>query len=851
MEHGNRTIRPKGLTRCAWCLQIVLALLCCGCTALVSRHFLDSVNAPSGTLSLPGLTRAVTVGRDTYGIPFIEAGNMEDLAMAMGYVHASDRFTQMAGFTLMAQGRLSEMAGPSTIDLDIYMRTLGLERTALSMVRAISPQNMALLERYCGGVNAWLDLHRDRLPPGLAMAGYTPEPWRPLDTALVFCLVNLALSFNLYEETATLSIIQALGPEKTAWLLPVYPDEPIPRAETAKLDGIDLSGSSQALARLVGTQSRLCGLGLGGVAASNNWAIAKERTAGQASVLANDTHLLLSLPSLWNMLHARCPSFDAAGVSIAGAPVIVAGYNGHIAWGMTMVMADNQDLFLERLTLRDGRVHYLHQDQWLPVAERTETIRVRGRSPVSITVRETRHGPLLNDALRDDPLQFFQPVPLDTSYGIALQWASPGDGDGTFDAFFALNSARSLDEAFPLMKGIRSIALNMVCADRDNIGWQVTGTYPVRASGRGLVPSPGWSGAYDWTGILDTDRLPWSKNPDAGFIGTANHRTVGPDFPHVLSSSWYWPERAERIEQMALATNRHTLSTSMDMQLDTRSTFVPKLQRVLDEADLSGGIHREIASWKDERARSKALRALAMIRGFDGDMSGGSAGAAVTGALLHCVTRNAFIDELGPEESRAWKAFLVVNNESYNATCDHLLVRGDESPFWDDAGTPETETKAMILARSLADAAGLLESRLGRDPLAWTWGTLHTYAWETETSRMAPRMGLLERTALRLLRPYFDRGPYPAPGDYFTLNVSGYTMGRDFDTWLIPAMRMVVDFSLDEPMFCVNSSGQSDNPSSPHYDDGIRAWLRGEYLPFPFGDDAVRDRYTDILTLTP
>ncbi len=855
MEQVNRSTRTRESfvrhTTCAVSLLLTLSFVAAGCSSMVARHFQDTVDSPSGTLVLPELTETVTVRRDSYGIPFVEAKSMPDLAVAMGYVHASDRFTQMAGFRLMAQGRLSEMAGPPMLDLDIYMRTLGLARTADIMLKGISPQNMALLERYCSGVNAWLEQHRDRLPPDLALAGYAPEPWKPADTALIFCLVNLALSFNLFEETATLTVMQALGPHKTAWLLPIYPDEPVPAGETGKLDGIDLAGVSGSLSHVGTTQTLLCSLGLGGFAASNNWAIAKARTAGSASIFANDTHLMLSLPSMWNMLHARCGTFDAAGVTLAGAPVIVAGYNGHIAWGMTMVMADNQDLFLEQMKVTNGRVHYLYKGRWLPVAERSETIQVRGGDPVVITVRETLHGTLLNDAIGSDPRNIFQPGPLKTAYGIALKWASLSENDRTFDSFFALNTARSLDEAFPIMKEIRSIALNMVCADRDNIGWQVTGNFPVRTAGRGLVPSPGWTGEYDWQGLLDPSVLPWSRNPAEGFIGTANHRTVGRDYPHVLSSSWFWPERAERIAQMALATDKHTLKSTMGMQLDTRSTFVPKLQEVFAERDLAQGIEQEIASWGDAGMRARARLGLSMLGEFDGDMSSESGNAALLGALLHCMTRNVFLDELGPEDSRAFKAFLLINNESYNATCDHILVRGDESPFWDDTGTTPKETKAVILARSLADAVLFMESRQGKDHQTWSWGGLHTYMWETEASKMSPHMGFIAKSAMGVLKPYFNRGPYPAPGDYFTLNVAGYMMGRDFDTWLIPAMRIIVDFSLDEPMYGVNSSGQSDNPSSPHYDDGIMAWRMGKYISFPFGEDAIKAQYKDVMLLAP
>jgi len=352
-------------------------------------------------------------------------------------------------------------------------------------------------------------------------------------------------------------------------------------------------------------------------------------------------------------------------------------------------------------------------------------------------------------------------------------------------------------------------------------------------------------------GILDPMNLPRSKNPPAGFIGTANNRTVPKDYPHILSSSWYWPERAERIDQMVSATSRHSVKTCKDMQLDTHSLFVPKLKDTLLTGKFAGEIIQEIKGWKDEGRREKAQLALTMIKDFDGNMRTDSKGAALVGALLHCATKNIFLDELGPEGSRAWSAFLVINNESYNATCDHILIRGDESPFWDDVKTSGKETKVQTLALSLADTVTILESSMGRDPNEWRWGILHTSVWETEASKMADRMGAVERVAMKTLWSYFNRGPYPAPGDVFTLNVSQYTMGENFDTWLIPEMRMIVDFSKDEPMLGVNSSGQSDNPSSPHYDDGINAWRRGEYIRFPFKEEAVKAQYREVLVLTP
>jgi len=831
--------------------MLAASLFAGGCTKLAGRHFRDTVDEPYGTVKLPGLTAPVTVRRDAFGIPFIEAGNMDDLARAMGYVHAFDRLTQMEGFRLLAQGRLAEMAGPQVLDLDIYVRTLGLPRFSAILLKNTSPENRALLERYCEGINAYLDQHRGKLPPGLALSGYEPGRWRPIDSISIFELLNLGLSFNLHEELGALSMAQAIGADKAAWLLPIYPDEPIAQDEAAKLRGIDLKSTGKASASLDRIRPLLSSLGLTGSAASNNWAIGPTRTARKACILANDTHLVLSLPSVWSMMHVKCGAYEAAGVGIPGVPAVAAGYNGHLAWGMTMVMADSQDLFLERLKEVNGKLHYLYKGQWLPASRRIETFRVKGREEAKVTISETCHGPLLNDILARDPANFLKPARAALPCGIAMSWAASTPDDRSIDAFFSLSHATSVNEALPSVKQIRAMALNIVFADRDNIAWQVTGTYPVRAKGRGLMPSPGWTGEYDWTGYLDASALPWSLNPSEGFIGTANNRTVPRDFPHILSSSWYWPERAERIAQMATSTNRHTYRSSMEMQLDTYSLLVPKLKKAVLSGDLFGAISQEIAGWKDARAREKALLAIEMLSRFDGNMTVDSPDACIMSALLHCTTRNLFLDELGPEGSKAWDGSLVMNNISYNATCDHLLVRGDESPLWDDVRTPGKETKAAIIARSFRDAYELLESRLGSEKSRWRWGDLHTYTWETEGSKMAPYMGTIERIALRSLWSYFNRGPFAAPGDHNTLNVAAFFMGQDFKTEEIPAMRMIVDFGLREPMYAVNSSGQSDNPSSPHYDDAIALWLKGGYLPMPFGEEAVKKQYRDVLLLQP
>ena len=811
-------------------LATTLALLALGgCHSLLDARYRNSLPQTEGTHAFPGLTDSVSLRRNALGMPLIEAGNLPDALFALGYAHASDRLSQMVGLRLMAAGRLAEMAGPGVLDIDRFMRTVNLRQSAEVLHRHASPQLKAFFASYAQGVNAYLHSHRDRLPMDLAESGMPPADWTGEDSVLVFCLLNFGLAVNLQEEIAALVLAQRVGADALAWLLPVYPDEPLPFDEADKLKGLDLAAQLPGLTALERTARQIASLNMLGVAASNNWAVAPSHSRGGKSLLANDTHLPLAMPSMWNYVHLRTPDFQAAGVSIAGVPAVVAGYNGTLAWGMTMVMGDNQDLFLERLEERDGRLHYLADGQWQPTYQRHETFLIKGRPAQHDVIHETRNGPLLNAALGERK-HLLQPRPLASPYGLAYRSIQP-EADQTLDAFFRLSVAQSMEQAFAATRAIRAMPLNIVFADAHHIGWQVTGRYPNRRAGRGLLPSPGWDNTYAWDGFVDPARHPYAQDPARGWLGTANHRSVPADHDVQLSSSWYYPERVERIGQL-LDGRRHDTPGMIAMHYDQTSPFVAKLQAMLAAPTMAGPLAQAIQALPDGR-RGKADEALARLLAFDGKLSEDSANAALYGAFLHASARQTFLDELGPDDDPAWLALVATADTSYSAQADHLLGR-DDSPFWDDVNTPQREDKPVILARSLAEAVALLEQRLGRDRAAWQWGRLHRYTWATDSSKLAPYLGTGQRLALQAVRGYLDRGPYPAGGDHSTLNVSAYAWGKDFDTWLIPAMRIVVDFAREEPLIGLNSSGQSGNPTSPHYADGIRAWREGDYQSFPF-----------------
>lgn len=823
----SRLFRPMAHLSLAAALTAAVTLS--GCQSFLHSRYSASVHPDQGTVRVQGLAQSVVIRRNALGMPLIETNTFHDALFALGYVHATDRLSQMVGLRLMAEGRLAEMAGPGVLEIDRFMRAVNLKKSAEVLYRNASPRLQRFFEVYARGVNAYLFRYRDKLPMDLAESGYRPSYWKAEDSVLVFCLLNFGLSVNLQEEITALVLAQKVGSDQLAWLLPTYPDEPLPIEEAAKLKGLNLNGQLAGLNAVSNAVSQFADAHMLGVAASNNWAIAPQNSRSGKSLLANDTHLPLSMPSAWNFVQIRSPKYQAAGVSIAGVPAVVAGFNGKLGWGMTMVMGDNQDLFLEKIKRENGRLLYLADGKWLPAQQRQETFFIKGQRPIRETLYETRHGPLLNSVLGERK-HMLQPMQLSSGYGLALQ-TTQFEADKTLDAFFDLSRAQSVEQAFEATREVRAMPLNIVFADAQHIGWQVTGRFPNRRAGLGLMPSPGWDSQYEWDGFADPMLHPYDQDPPEGWLGTANQRTVPRGYGMQLSNSWYYPERAERIAELA-GTGKHDSQSMIAMQYDQTSLFVGKLQSMLGAPGMAEGLKTAIDALPPAE-RSKAREAHSRLMKFDGKLAATSADAALYSAFLYQSARETFLDELGPDTSPAWQSLVATANSSYSAQADHLLGRED-SPFWNDIRTPQQEDKPAILARSLAGAVSLMESKLGTERSAWQWGKLHSYSWTSETSHLARYMSASQRASINALKGYLDRGPYPAGGDHSTLNVSAYNWGQNFDTWLIPAMRIVVDFGREEPLIGLNSSGQSGNPASKHYADGIDAWLKGQYMTFPF-----------------
>ena len=777
----------------------------------------DSLVPAVGVQPLKGLAQNVSVRRNAMGMPLIESNSFHDALFALGYVHASDRITQMVTLRLLAQGRLAQMSGADLLDADRYMRAVNLKKSADELYKASSPRLKRFFEVYARGVNAYLFRYRDNLPADLATSGYKPEYWKPEDSALIFCLLNFSQSANLPEEIASLVLAQSLTTDKLPWLTPSAPDEKLPDAEAEKLKGLKLNGAIAGLAELDKATGQLSSLNLLGATSSNNWAIAPQRSRSGKSLLASDSRAAWALSPV--QIHTG--KYQVAGLSLPGLPIVLAGYNGKLAWSSSAVMADNQDLYLEQLRRQGTQLSYLADGKWLPARARSETFLVRGQRPLREVMYDTRHGTLLAQ-------------PDNASLGLALNLPQ-FKGDRSLDALFDLTRAKNVERAFDSTREVTAVALNFVFAEPEHIGWQVSGRYPNRREGQGLLPSPGWDGRYDWDGYADPMLHPYDQDPPAGWLGHANQRSLPRGYGMQLSSSWYYPERAERLGQLA-GNGRHDSRSLMALQNDQVTLMADKLKQMFDAPGMAQPLKQAIDALPAAQ-RDKARDTLARLKAFDGRLSPVSADAALYELFLQEMARQTFLDELGPESGPAWQAFVSNARLSFSAQADHLLGR-DDSPFWDDRNTPQKEDKPAILARSLAAAVDAGTAQLGADRRAWQWGKLHQYRWP------AP--------AYHGLGDPLGRSPMAAGGDFTTLALTPYAWGNDFDTRLPASARMIVDFGQAEPLQVLTSTGQSGNPASAHYSDGLDAWLKGRFMSLPLQPQNFGRAYgNQRLTLVP
>ncbi|HEX9491054.1 MAG TPA: penicillin acylase family protein [Stellaceae bacterium] len=737
----------------------------------------SSLPQEEGRLVLPGLGAEARISRDEHGIPTIAAASDRDAAFALGFVHAQDRLFQMDTMRRYGAGRLSEWFGPTTLRADRFTRTLGLYRAAERQYALLTPELRAALDAYAAGVNAYLAHHQGLLPPEYQLLRATPEPWRPADTLVWGKLMDLQLAANFRSELLHARLAQHLSPEELAILYPPYPHD-APVALSGASEGLPLDAIYASLPALVGPTF-----------ASNNWVVDGQHTVSGKPLLANDPHLGFSAPSVWYLARLETPGARLDGVTAPGGPFVVIGHNAKIAWGFTTTSGDVEDIFVERVD-PDDPARYLTPEGAQPFVTRQEEIRVHGADPVAITVRATRHGPVISDLGGG----YTQPAAAGTVLALQATWLM--DDDRSPNALWGMNRAGNWQEFRDALKDFVAPQQNMVYADVDgHIGFIAPARVPIRARGDGWMPAPGWSGEYEWTGFIPFDDLPQALDPPSGRVVSANNKIVPDSYPYFLSRGWDLPNRAQRINELLDAAPRQSPEASAAIQADTLSPMARDLLPLMLAA---------------RPASKQAAEALERLKSWDRRMDRDQTAPLLFAAWLRAFNRTVLADKLGSAFDDYW---------GMHPDVVRLILT--KHPEWCEEPAEGVASCAPQLSVALEQALVELRQRYGDDMNGWQWGRAHAAQFVNELWARVPLIGGLIALGI------------PADGGYDTVNRGATPVASPDDPYADThgsTLRMIVDLSDIAASRFMIAPGESGNPFSSHYGDLVQSWRDVNYL---------------------
>ncbi len=725
----------------------------------------------------------VQIVLDGRGIPHVESESEAALWFSLGYLHARDRFFQMELARRMGAGRLAEVFGESALESDRNMRILRLAASARRQGAVLSAEERRVFEAYVDGVNAALERFGKWIAPEAWLLGIEPEPWRIEDSLTIGLLIQLDLSWAMGEELKRAVELARLGRDRAVDLWGWTPAQArawIPPGDGVRQPRRDYEPITPPM---------------GGVG-SNSWAVAPSRSASGRPLLANDPHLGVQLPGTFFAVHLRGPKTHVAGASIAGIPGVLIGHTEEVAWGLTLAMVDDQDLFL--LTLDDAGTRELIDGRWQSLRTVTEDIVVRWQeAPVLLKVRLSQHGPVVRERRGGT---------------LALAWSGL-HGPSLTSAILGMNRARTAVDVAAAWKRVIGPGMNLVAADANgHILHKVVGSIPDRGTGAGRLPSPGSDSRWAWTGFLSIPAEP-KIDPAEGFVASANHDVFSEgDFPERdrFPGEFAPPWRVRRIRSALAARSDWTVDGLAELQGDVVSgRAIAVLRQLRPELEQRRGpTADELMAW-------------------DARMVVGSTVATRFSVFMLALERAIGADE-AKRDGLDW-------NPIDAERVLRLLAGGLDERWWNDVGSSAGQSRSEIVDRVLAE--------LDRMDPQQSWGDVHRIEYDHPLTRL-PFVG-------RLVADSWSRGPFAAPGDNVTINAQYWSAQRPFVVTSMPAMRFIADVGNWDNTVLVLPVGQSGRPWSPHYSDQISRWLDVQPVRMPFSREAVAAAAKVRLALAP
>jgi len=818
-----------------------------------------------GELNVTGLGDSVTILRDSNGVPHIYSATMHDLYFAQGYTMAQDRWWQMEWFRHVCAGRTEELTGKNR-DLfvsDIFLRTMGWKEVADQDLRESGEDVKTMVSAFVDGVNAYV---MSRTPGQLAMQyavlGLTGievklEPWTQADTLAFTRLMAYDLVYNNNTERLRSLLYDSLGKEMTDdWLTPPWPfgiKPTILEEEDMPEIVVETTGSAtineDITSEIVAQQTRETAsdfhmpFGDNSEIGSNSWVATANMTQSGQPLLANDPHLGIQMPSIWYEIGLHCADdgtgipFDVVGFTFATTPGVVIGHNGSIAWAVTNAYPDVCDFYQIKVN-PDNPLQYEWNGKWRDMTVREEDISFGdGKPPVTIRVRTTHMGPILNDNKVDEATG--KVLGFNNEDPVALCWTAL-DPSLISQALVDLNKAKNWEDFRNALKYWDVPSQNFLYADlQGNIGYQMTGRVPIRTSQHdGLLPAPGWTDEYEWKGFIQFDLLPHTYNPERNYIVAANQAATPPEYDDylaqqlgdgktcILSQECSYGYRAQRISQLLEEKAPNTIGTYQSIQDDVKLLSAEEVIPFLADLKFDDTELTQARDWLSE---------------WDCELSVDNPEATLYEEFWAQLVANTFVDEMKANANKSLQQVKPAGGgrEMWSV---YLLLQEPDNPWWDDVTTTSVvEKRDDILLRSFSQGYGKIVAALGHDWDRWKWGSLHTAEFVSNPLG-GSGIGLIERIV--------NRGAVPVGGGNETVNVSSYRADNFATTW-IPSMRMIVDTNDFSNCICINSTGQSGHPSSPYYGNMIDAWRTGKYHPMLWTREQVQNSAVHTLILKP
>ncbi|EJM61525.1 penicillin acylase family protein [Pseudomonas sp. GM48] len=763
-----------------------------------------------GMVELQHQQGSVTVRYDERGIPHIRADNETDLYRALGYVHAQDRLFQMEVLRRLARGELAEVLGPKLLDTDKLMRSLRIRERAETYFANLDKQSASFIamQAYLDGINQYQDSHAK--PVEFDVLGIPKRPFTAQDTISIAGYMAYSFAAAFRTEPLLTFVRDQLGPEYLNIFDLDWQPKGVLNGTAPTLASVDWKDLN-ALARL--SEQALADNGLPQFEGSNAWVVAGSRTQSGKPLLAGDPHIRFSAPSVWYEAQLSAPGFELYGHYQALMPFASLGMNRDFGWSITMFQNDDLDLIAEKVN-PDNPNQVWYRGKWVDMVTSEQKIAVKGQEPVTLVLRQSPHGPIVNDALSN-------------SVGktpIAMWWAFLESQNPILEGFYQLNRADTLAKARGAAAKIQAPGLNVVWANaKGDIGWWAAAQLPKRPAGvRPWFILDGSTAEADKDGFYPFSANPQEENPARGYIVSANFQPVSPTGMEI-PGYYNLADRGQQLNrQLSDKAVKWDLENSQKLQLGTTTAYGPRLLAPLLP------VLREVVS---DPAELKLVEQLAQ---WKGDYPLDSTNATVFNQFLFNLADATMHDELGNDFFETLLSTRVID-----AALPRLAASAD-SPWWDNRDTLGKETRADTVKAAWQASIAHLKTTLGADFTQWQWGRAHTLTHGHPLGQQKP------------LDLVFNVGPFAAPGSHEVPNNLSAKIGPA--PWPVtygPSTRRLIDFADPAHSLTVNPVGQSGVLFDSHYDDQAEAYIEGMYFQAHLNDEEVTANTRSTLKLLP